>query len=125
MTPSPAPLAWGQGDTYTLTLALVIFAVACVIHRKAIAVRGLDCGDTLVGLMSGALSIGPLLMIVFDPLFKNISYTQSIDLLQIILSESRITLWFAAFLALINAVIGLLRSRYPRPGVPLSILGSP
>jgi hypothetical protein len=67
MTPSPAPLAWGQGDSYTLALAVIIFTIGCVVHRKAIVVRGLDCGDMLGGLMGGALSIGPLLMIVFDP----------------------------------------------------------
>lgn len=105
-----SPVAWGRGDLYTLVTAAAVFALSCVLHRKALRARGADSGDMLVGLMGSAMTDGPLLMILLDPLNKERQLIP-VDLLGTVVNEARPTLWFAAFLALINTAMSLLRAR--------------
>jgi hypothetical protein len=61
-------------------------------------------------LMGLSLSIGPLLMILADPLLKALPFVR-LDLLNVVISESRITLWFSAFIACVNAGLSLIKPR--------------
>lgn len=108
--PETVPLSWGRGDTYTLLFAVIFFAVGCFIHRKAIKAAGTNCRDLVAGIMTDAMQIGPLLMIILDPLLKSVGIT-AIDFLKIVLEESRITLWFAAFIAIITATMSLIKAK--------------
>jgi hypothetical protein len=53
--------------------------------------------------------MGPLLMIVLDPLNKYIGAVD-MDLLQAAISEARLTLWWAALVAAVNMVLTLFPS---------------
>lgn len=113
MNPAAQPhasLPWGDGDIYTLVIAVIIFCVGCLFHRRAIIAQGAASGEVVGGLMGSALSVGPMLMIVAYPLNKSI-HMFGIDLLRTVMDESRITLWFAAFLALVNTTLAFLRGR--------------
>ena len=106
----PAGLPWGRGDLYTLAIGTVIFAAACAFHRKSIKSAGQNAGAMITELMGLSLSIGPLLMILADPLLKALPFVR-LDLLNVVISESRITLWFSAFIACVNAGLSLIKPR--------------
>ena len=78
--------------------------MACYHHRKFIRRAGHNAGTIIIELMGNALSFGPLLMILADPIFCG-------KLLALVIASSRITLWFAAFIACINVGMVMLRQR--------------
>jgi hypothetical protein len=82
---APAGLPWGRGDLYTLAMGTVIFAAACAFHRKSIKSAGQNAGAMITELMG--------------------------FLLNSVISESRITLWFSAFIACVNAGLSLIKPR--------------
>jgi len=111
MTGDAAPgLAWGVGDLYTLAIGTVIFTMACAYHRKSIKKASHNPGPLVTELMGLSLSIGPLLMILLDPLVKVIPFV-TLDLLDVVIRESRITIWFSAFVACVNAGLSLIKPR--------------
>ena len=97
-------MPWGRGDIYTLIIGAIIFALACIFHRAAIGRAGHNAGTIIIELMGNALSFGPLLMILADPFSKGY-------LLGLVIAGSRITLWYAAFIACINGGVAILRQR--------------
>jgi len=107
---APAGLPWGAGDLYTLTIGACIFALSCFLHRKSIKKAGHNAGPLITELMGLSLSIGPLLMILLDPLAKAIPLLK-LDLLNVVINESRITLWFSAFVTCVNAGLSLIKPR--------------
>jgi len=107
---APSGLPWGVGDLYTLAIGACIFAFSCFLHRKSIKKAGHNAGPLITELMGLSLSIGPLLMILLDPLVKIIPFVR-LDLLNVVISESRITLWFSAFVACVNAGLSLIKPR--------------
>lgn len=102
--------AWGNGDTYTIVLAVIVLAIGCVIHREALKTKPAERQDIMTALVSSGLTAGPLLMILVDP-FNKLYPMFHIDLLKTVVQESRITLWFACFLAFVNTAIGFFRKR--------------
>jgi hypothetical protein len=75
------------------------------------ALTGYYGADILIGLMGSGLSVGPLLIMLVDPINKKLAIVP-IDLLTTIVTEARVTLLFACFLALTNPpTVSLLRSR--------------
>lgn len=104
------PILWANGDLYTLVIAAVVFAASCYIHRTALKRQGLDSTEMLVGMTASSLTVGPLLMILLDPLNKQFGIID-LDFLQTVVTEARVTLWFACFVALINTVVSILRPR--------------
>ncbi len=111
MTPAPsAPLEWGRGDITTLIIAIVAAAFFSWAHRKALHAKGMNCADTLIGIFSSSLSLGPILMILFDPLNKMVGVF-NVDLLDLVMREARLTLWFACAIALLNTILSLMKPR--------------
>ena len=106
-----APLPWSTGDLYTLGIAVVVFLLGCCLHSRAIRAQGTGCTDIVVGLMASGLTVGPLLMIVLDPLNKGLFRVLSVDMLGLVMNEARTSLWFACFLALVNTTMSILKSR--------------
>ena len=113
MSGGTAPTPWGAGDLYTLAIAVVVFLLCCLHHRDAIQSRDVHTVDLLTGLMGSSLTAGPLLMVLLDPVNKTLLHILPVDLLAVVMNEARITLWFACFLALINTLMSMLRSRIP------------
>jgi hypothetical protein len=107
-----ASLPWGHGDTYTLAIAVPIFVVGCVLHRKSLLKGGVGGAnsDLIVGLMGSAITVGPLAMILVDPAVKSLT-NWDIDLLDVVINEARVTLWLAAFIALVNTTLAFVRAR--------------
>jgi hypothetical protein len=107
-----ASLPWGHGDAYTLAIAVPVFVIGCVIHRKPLMANraGVANSDLLIGLMGSAITIGPLAMILADPAVKLLT-TWDIDLLDMVVKEARVTLWLAAFIALLNTTLAFVRAR--------------
>jgi hypothetical protein len=103
-------LPWGRGDLYTLAIGTVIFGIACAFHRKPIKKAGHNAGPLITELMGLSLSLGPLLMILADPMVKVVPFLK-LDLLNVVINESRITLWFSAFVACVNAGLSLIKPR--------------
>lgn len=103
-----AAIPWGHGDVYTIIIALPIFVTGALVHWKSIFKP--HHSDLLVSLMGSALTVGPLLMILVDPLIKTFT-DWKIDLLSIVMNEGRITLWLAAFIALVSTTLSFFRPR--------------
>lgn len=119
-------MPWGRGDLYTLVIGLFVFALACGLHRKSIHkahVEGHNSAAILTELMGISLSLGPLLMILADPIIKECPYFR-VDLLDIVIGQSRITLWFAAFIACLNTGMSLIRTR-DTEGAPVTSASTP
>jgi hypothetical protein len=101
-------LPWGHGDFITILIAIPVFFIACAIHRRPL-LKGSN-PDMIVGLMGSALTVGPLLMILADPFVKSFT-TWQFDLLSTVVNEARVTLWLAAFIALVNTTLSFVRTR--------------
>ncbi len=105
-------MAWGAGDTWVLLIALPVFLLGCFVHRGHIAqqIKSSTNLDALGGIMSSALSVGPMLMILLDPINKHFALF-AVDMLALVINEARLTLWFAMFLAFVNTAIAFFRPR--------------
>jgi hypothetical protein len=111
MSSGPSALtdnAWGRGDLYTLAIGILIFGVAFCFHFKTIKKSENHKATIIIELMVTAISLGPLVMILIDPLIKQFV---NLDLLGLVLTQCRMTLWLAAFMACVNGAVGLSRSR--------------
>lgn len=91
--PSPGNLGaaeWGSVDLFSITLGVGIVIFFLLINKKH-----RDTQKIIVLLASG-ISLGPLLLILLDPLAQFLSYG---SLLAPVLAEGRATLWWAAAVA--------------------------
>ena len=104
-----APDPWGRGDLYTILVAVIVFAVFCTVHKKAIISKGSDSTEVLISIFTDSAQIGPFLMVLLDPFVK--IFLPKIDLLGIVLGEARIVLWIAAFMATIRAFMSLIKAK--------------
>lgn len=94
---------WGNGELISLVFGVIFVFVGMLLHRKELS------RDRVFGLAANGLTMGPLLMIVLDPLNKYIGVVD-MDLLQAAISEARLTLWWAALVAAVNMVLTLFPS---------------
>jgi hypothetical protein len=88
--------AWGFADTASAACGVLylFFGLWLIPSRRNF--------DGVVVLLATGVSLAPLLMILIDPLFQKLSahfFGHPIYLLQIVVTEARITLWWAAFVA--------------------------
>lgn len=99
--------AWGQGDLVTLAIACPVLLIALATHWRAIRTGPQPIG-ILTNLAGNALCLGPLLMILVDPLNKWLQLFNA-DLLRIVTQQSKLTLWLAALIALANVMLAMFR----------------
>ena len=97
---------WENGELISLVFGVIFVFVGMLLHRKELS------RDKVFGLAANGLTMGPLLMIVLDPLNKYIGAVD-MDLLQAAISEARLTLWWAALVAAVNMVLTLFPSTPP------------
>jgi hypothetical protein len=102
---------WGNGELISLVFGVIFVFVGMLLHRRELS------RDKVFGLAANGLTMGPLLMIVLDPLNKYIGVVD-MDLLQAAISEARLTLWWAALVAAVNMVLTLLPSTSPATPQP-------
>jgi hypothetical protein len=82
---------WGAGDLFSIATGLFVLTL-CLCLRPAH--RTIPAAS--VALANG-LSLGPLLLIILDPIAQVTGLSGS--LLEIVLSQGRVTLWWAAVVA--------------------------
>jgi hypothetical protein len=110
MSLQSSPLPWGTGDLWTLLIALWFFALGCHLNRHALRRLGHESVELLGTLMGSGLAVGPMVMILTDPLNKAIGVIP-VDMMAIVMREARVTLWFSCFMALLNVITTLLKPR--------------
>jgi len=91
---------WGIGDLISIVTGLVVLGF-CLCFRA----RYRNIPNATVALASG-MSLGPLLLIIFDPVAQLFDMSES--LLGIVISEGRATLWWAAVVAALYVIKGLV-----------------
>ncbi|UEM21707.1 hypothetical protein JL100_002740 [Skermanella mucosa] len=91
---------WGKGELISLLFGVSFVFFGLLLHRKVLS------RDKVFGLAANGLTLGPLVMIVFDPLNKYLMLVD-LDLLQIAVTEARLTLWWAALVAAVNMLLTL------------------
>ena len=90
--------AWGIADTVSAAGGVIyLFLGLWLIPARRTF-------DGFVVLLATGVSLAPLIMILIDPLFQKLStrffgFEHPVYLLQIVVTEARITLWWAAFVA--------------------------
>ncbi len=82
---------WGAGVLISICLGLIVLIVGLAIAEKN---RNVQSATVL---LATGISLGPLLLIIFDPLGQELGFQTR--LLSIVLSEGRATLWWAACVA--------------------------
>jgi hypothetical protein len=95
-----APSPWGAGDLISIATGIVVLVLGLVFVERR---RNFQSAAVLLGT---GISLGPLLLIVFDPVAQIFGYGTS--LLSIVLNEGRTTLWWAAFVASLYLVRDIL-----------------
>jgi hypothetical protein len=86
---NPAP--WGEGDLISIAIGILVLVLGLIFVAKHRTVQAATV------LLATGISLGPLLLIVLDPLAQELGY--STRLLAIVLAEGRATLWWAASVA--------------------------
>jgi hypothetical protein len=114
---APDAFTWGRGEIASIFIALVLCILGVAWHYKHIRRRDTDTTAVLGGLFGNALSVGPLLMIVLDPVHQVIAATTGFELvegglLNLMMVEGKTTLYLAAVIALVNTLTSFFR---PRP----------
>lgn len=107
---------WGRGELISIFIAIILVAVGSFWHRKHIRRPDTDTTAILGGLLGNALSVGPLLMIVLDPLHQALEMSMGVvvvkgGLLSLMVVEGKTTLFLAAFIALANTLISFFRPK--------------
>jgi hypothetical protein len=92
MTASP----WGTGDLISIAIGVIVLASGLIVAEKNRNVQSATI------LLATGISLGPLLLIIFDPVGQELGY--STRLLSIVLNEGRTTLWWAACVATLYLV---------------------
>lgn len=98
--PSSVLTQWGKGEIISLVFAVSFVIVGGIWNRKMLS------RDRVYSLAGNGLTLGPLAMIVADPVNKGLSLF-NVDLLQTAMMESRVTLWWAAFSAGLSVILSL------------------
>lgn len=110
MNPDAYPVPWGLGDVVTLLIAMVFFTIECLFNWHILKRQDEDGTELLGSLMASGLTVGPMAMILADPLNKIFGLIDA-DLIGVVMHDARTTLWFACFLALMNTMANLFRPR--------------
>jgi hypothetical protein len=104
-----AQYVWGKADTFSISVALVVCLFFLAVRRKHRSAQG------FVTLLGTGLSLGPLLLILLDPVVQyfglgTYSWAASIglhpgdSLLELVIREGRAILWWGSGVALIYIV---------------------
>jgi hypothetical protein len=92
---------WGIGDLVSIATGLIVLGL-CLCFRP----RHRNIPDATVALASG-MSLGPLLLIIFDPVTQLLGTRTRF--FEIVISEGRATLWWAAVVAALYVVRDLVK----------------
>jgi hypothetical protein len=90
MTPNDAT-PWGTGDLISIAIGIIVLLTGLLVAKKN---RNVQAATVL---LATGISLGPLLLIIADPLGQELGYNTR--LLSIVLTEGRATLWWAAAVA--------------------------
>jgi hypothetical protein len=82
---------WGEGDLISITVGVLVLLFGLIFVKKH---RNIQSATIL---LATGISLGPLLLIIFDPVGQELGY--STRLLSIVLAEGRATLWWSAAVA--------------------------
>jgi hypothetical protein len=91
---------WGEGDLISILIGLIVLIFGLMVAEKN---RNVQSATVL---LATGISLGPLLLIILDPLGQELGYRTR--LLTIVLSEGRATLWWAACVASLYLVQDIL-----------------
>ena len=91
---------WGRADLFSIGVAACILLLFMMIRPKHRTTQG------ITDLLAAGLTLGPLLLILADPITQTFGLTGS--LLELVLAEGRATLWWAAAVAVVYIVRDLL-----------------
>ena len=87
---------WGAGDLFSICVGIaVLMACLCLQPRH----RSVPAATVII---ASGMSLGPLLLIAIDPITESLGLTGS--LLDVVLSEGRATLWWAAIVAALYVI---------------------
>lgn len=64
-------------------------------------------------LLANGIALGPLAMILLDPINKLIGNVVPFDLLHSVMTEARATLWWAAGVASLGIIVSIVPQRPP------------
>jgi len=91
------PGAWGVGDTISVAGGVIYLILA---WRRLPARRNFE-GFTVF--LATGVSLAPLILILVDPIVQSVSHLLGIEhpphLIEIVVTEARITLWWASGVA--------------------------
>ena len=91
---------WGAGDLFSILVGLVMLLLCLYLQPSR---RNVPAATVV---LASGMSLGPLLLIILDPIAQTSGLSGS--LLEIVLSEGRATLWWAAVVAALYVVRDLL-----------------
>jgi hypothetical protein len=104
--------AWGKGDLISIVFAVAVLVIFTAIRKKH------RTGQGVTVLLAAGLSLGPLLLILLDPIVQvtglsNGPIAESLglkgrSLLELVVGEGRTTLWWAAAVAAVYVIRDLL-----------------
>jgi hypothetical protein len=87
---------WATGDLISIAVGLIVLLFGLCTNPRHRSVQAATV------LLATGISLGPLILIIFDPFAQTIGYTPR--LLTIVLDEGRATLWWAAVVATLYLV---------------------